>query len=192
MEGTRKTKIIALLISILLFGCQNPSSLGSQPSETSIEYHENGMLESIGLLEGGKKQGTWKYYDERGILLREIDYLNDQIHGQYKEYRKGYLVWHEQFEKNKREGPAQYYESACGTLTKEGYHKENRQDSLWYHYNNCMLVNISLYSIGELKETLFTIDSSSSFQDGPTTSVLDPNPCCRSFVDEQGGMNLEY
>jgi len=38
------------------------------------EYHKNGGLKAQGVLNYGKKIGTWKYYSRRGKLRKEISY----------------------------------------------------------------------------------------------------------------------
>jgi antitoxin component YwqK of YwqJK toxin-antitoxin module len=37
-------------------------------------WHENGELHFTGRLDKGKRIGTWKFYDEKGNLTKELDY----------------------------------------------------------------------------------------------------------------------
>lgn len=37
-------------------------------------WHENGELHFTGRLDKGKRIGTWKFYDEKGNLTKDLDY----------------------------------------------------------------------------------------------------------------------
>ncbi len=39
-------------------------------------YHENGALECSGFYKDEKKDGVWKYYDPKGVLIKEEKYSN--------------------------------------------------------------------------------------------------------------------
>jgi hypothetical protein len=42
-------------------------------------YHENGSLECSGYFKNEKKDSTWKYYDPKGKLIKQEEYLNGQL-----------------------------------------------------------------------------------------------------------------
>lgn len=52
-----------------------------------VFYYENGNKKCEGILENGKKQGEWKWYLESGGWVNSTEtYLNNVLHGPYKEY----------------------------------------------------------------------------------------------------------
>ena len=39
----------------------------------AVVYHENGNIHYVGNYENGKEVGIWKFYDEEGKLLKEVN-----------------------------------------------------------------------------------------------------------------------
>ncbi len=62
---------------------QQERALDTNPE---LQFHPNGLRKAKGLYLNGKKHGLWSYWDENGAKLKEIDYLNDLMHGLTLEY----------------------------------------------------------------------------------------------------------
>lgn len=80
----------ALSIFIFLFafsGLQLDAQTGKKKGKVTT-YYEKGKKESSGKVKNYKKQGTWKYWDEQGNLVKTIQFTNDQKNGLYTEYFK--------------------------------------------------------------------------------------------------------
>ena len=148
-----------LITFMVLCGCdfgpkeRQPDKFSSE--NLHLEYFENNTLETIGKKQNNKKEGTWIYFDKYGEKLREIDFKNDLIDGQYVEFRQGKVFWIESFTEGKRNGLAQYYNYKCGTLKEEGRYFDNKKVELWYNYNKGNIVTVKKYDNGNLIETIY-------------------------------------
>jgi len=72
---------------------------------TVLEYNDNYLIdrERVNRVDGqGQKQGTFREYDEDGKLLKEANYLDDQLHGYYREFDgRGDLLMAVRYERGK-------------------------------------------------------------------------------------------
>ena len=58
-----------LIIGVFMY---NQLMKGASDARIKIEsHHENGITKERGFMIGGKKVGSWEYYDEDGILIKE-------------------------------------------------------------------------------------------------------------------------
>lgn len=120
-----------------------------------LEYYEDHTIKSIGQKIDNNKIGTWIYFSSYGEKLREIDFEDDIMSGQYIEYRQGKVLWKETFVDGKRNGLAQYFNFKCGTLVEEGLYVNDEMNGLWYNYNRGFIVTIEKFDNGVLIETLY-------------------------------------
>lgn len=108
----------------------------------AIIYYENGKKHSEGILENGKLQGEWKFYLEKGGFVNTTKtYLNDILHGPYKEYYGdlSYKVTG-QYTNGKKDG-------TWKTFLKDGrkYYESYSDDNLYYIKYFYTKSNIILY-----------------------------------------------
>jgi len=60
--------------------------VNNMPIGTWKSYHVNGELKSIGKWNGGKLDSVWTFYNDKGYLVKKIDYHNGKKNGWYIEY----------------------------------------------------------------------------------------------------------
>lgn len=51
-------------------------------------FQENGNIFCSGLTKNGLRDGIWQYYDTKGKLLYDVEYLNGIRDGEWKAYDK--------------------------------------------------------------------------------------------------------
>lgn len=62
----------AVLCGLVIF-CLSGFQVGAKPPVTKkqIEYYSNGKIKSEGKLKNGHKQGTWSFYNEEGVIVKQ-------------------------------------------------------------------------------------------------------------------------
>lgn len=107
------------------------------PCRKYTVYDGKDVRETEGHYLDGKKHGRWKRYD-KGILLQEMTYLDDQLHGIFTEFRtsgplKGKTAYTRSYEKGKLEGETLIYSSNSGNLVQRIlYHRNAVMRHIWY------------------------------------------------------------
>ena len=157
-ETNRGTTFIILIL--LIAGCkQNPQetpTVHQNGNSLIVEYNEDSIVSSLGKSENKKRIGKWLYFDDRGKLVREINYKEGIMHGTLTEFRDGKVFFTIPYVYGKKSGLYQSYNYICGTLASEGFFKDDKMHSLWYEYYKGVLIEISEYKDGEQVGVLYT------------------------------------
>lgn len=106
-----------------------------QKERTSSEKKEKySVLDKKGLYKDGKKEGTWQYFYEDGILLKETEFKNDEKNGLEKKYTKTKEVIEESnYVNNLLEGP-HYKKTREGRKEVEGQYSQDKKTGEWKEY----------------------------------------------------------
>lgn len=59
---------------------------GERISGPYVGLHKNGTKESEGLYIDGERFGKWRYWNDQGVKVREIEFKNDGYDGEYTEF----------------------------------------------------------------------------------------------------------
>lgn len=140
------------------------------PVGTFTRYHENGQLKSIqeckqnpflcrtklfykenkpaaeGNYLNQKKDSIWKYYDEKGMLVKQESYKEGVKHGMfYTYYSNGRVAEEENFEDGKKTGLwVQYYENGKKKLEAE-LSGGKRNGKFYMYYDNGRIKLVGRY-----------------------------------------------
>lgn len=149
--------------------------LSDVDSISAENYFSDGSLMSEGLYYQRKKNGIWKFYNEKGFLVSIEEYLNDELNGKkttfyesgkvYKvnEFKKGvkHGVWNEFYESGgpkiegnfldgKKNGEIKYF-NVSGRFDMTGNFKNDLKDGIWTKYNEDGSTQISTKYALEVK-----------------------------------------
>lgn len=83
----------------------------------------------------GLREGNWKYYSEKGILLRVFSYRNGMQHGEELDYRPSGKLTEKVFYRNNSFIYGIYYD-VNGKIVKKKYNKEDGDFETWRFYPN--------------------------------------------------------
>lgn len=99
-------------------------------------YESLGKKITEGFYERGKKEGVWVTTITRtwSFSIDSMWYHNDQLHGVWKKYDKGFLLRETHYKNGMREGPEITYHSKNNTLASITYYKEGKRDSVMLLY----------------------------------------------------------
>ena len=82
------------------------------------EYNKRGLLVAEGMYKNGLKHGVWRYYYDTGELAIEENYQNGRMHGSYASFHMNGLRMNEgQYDNDSREGHFSVY-NVQGELVK--------------------------------------------------------------------------
>jgi antitoxin component YwqK of YwqJK toxin-antitoxin module len=117
-------RVLLTLIFIGCYHCYSQTAIHPKYAPRS-EKHKN-ITDEI-----GRKQGTWKYYNESGAITLEVNYQDDIKHGLLKRYYAGGRIMREsEFEYGLREGfYKRYYPN--GQLRQEGSYSGGKRTDAW-------------------------------------------------------------
>lgn len=75
-------------VLLLLFALAAVPAFAQQQKKKGkvTTYYQNGKKESSGKVKNYKKQGTWKYWEADGRLMKTVQYKDDIAEGAYTEY----------------------------------------------------------------------------------------------------------
>ena len=78
-----------------------------------INFYSNGNIEECGYEDELGKQGRWLFYNEKGDLYIETEYLDDKRHGESIRYHdNGNIAFKSRFQNGYHDGPGvEYYEN---------------------------------------------------------------------------------
>ncbi len=135
----RKGKL--LTITIYDFG-----KIISQENPGAIEditlYHDNGRLKAEGMIRDKKREGVWKFYNSRGIHVKNVTYTNGTI-------LKTISLVKESGPKL-REGTAVTYHDN-GRIKETGRYSKGKKDGEWKEYDSRgKLLKIKIYNKGKV------------------------------------------
>ncbi|MBM3989500.1 MAG: toxin-antitoxin system YwqK family antitoxin [Planctomycetes bacterium] len=114
--------------------------LGESGSSTRVgpmkTWFENGQLRCEGAYDDeGKLGGHWRYFDERGVLLREGDFASGLREGDWVEYHaNGRKRYEGLLHRGQNEGPWKYWHEN-GQLMAEGSFLNNAREGAWRFFD---------------------------------------------------------
>lgn len=122
-------------------------------------YHVNGQLKSEGKRRNTFLDSVWTFYDEKGNVIKRINYLNGKKNGYLFEYKYRtdidttlellYLDYEALYVENKVEGIAKYYYENGNVKEKYEYRKGYR-DGFGYEYAiDGRIISIIMYNKDE-------------------------------------------
>ncbi len=109
-------------------------SNGVRQGTWTVYYPKEGYIQTISSYTNGIFTGPFIEFDERGKLLKQANYMNNQLHGLYGEFKSGRPVKKVQYKQGKINGFVKDYNSKM-TLVKETYYKDNELDGKMRHFN---------------------------------------------------------
>jgi len=114
-----------------------------------VNYHNNGMVNSVISYIKGKKNGTAIFIDQRAYLKYEQNYKNDILDGAYKEYAPGGRMKKElNYKDGKLHGAKKiYYDN--GRVQEESFYVDGQKDGIakWYSQNGKLVAEF-YYKMG--------------------------------------------
>jgi antitoxin component YwqK of YwqJK toxin-antitoxin module len=146
----------------------------------AVAYHRNGQKMAEGLYNDQRKDSTWTYYDEAGVLTqreqfelgtqtgRQITYYENGAVAEIIEFQNGveHGLWLRKwsdgkqrtngtFEAGHLEGDCKYFDEAGKLIAKGKYHNGLKHES-WYYIENGEVVRMEVYRYGKLEsETVY-------------------------------------
>lgn len=108
-------------------------------------WFENGQLRiEGGYDEQGKSSGHWRYWDERGALLREGDFANGLREGDWVQYHaNGRKAYEGLLHVGQNEGPWRYWHEN-GARMAEGSYVNNLREGAWMFWDESGAVDARL------------------------------------------------
>jgi len=115
-----------------------------------VEYHPNGLVRSVISYVDGKKEGIAMELGNNGQLEKRMQYHNDQLHGDYREFRYTTVKEERNYQNGKLEGTVKiYYDN--GKIMEEGAYQNGTRHGLskWYDQEGNVTIEYE-YNNGEL------------------------------------------
>ncbi|HRK53950.1 MAG TPA: toxin-antitoxin system YwqK family antitoxin [Cyclobacteriaceae bacterium] len=115
-----------------------------------VEYHPNGIVKSVVSYVDGKKEGLALEISNNGQLEKRMQYHNDQLHGDYREFRYSTVKEERNYQNGKLEGIVKiYYDN--GKIMEEGAYQNGIRHGLskWYDQEGNLTIEYE-YRNGEL------------------------------------------
>ncbi|MEQ9415485.1 MAG: toxin-antitoxin system YwqK family antitoxin, partial [Cyclobacteriaceae bacterium] len=98
-----------------------------------VAYHPNGLVKSVTSYVDGKREGLTLELSNSGQLEKRMQYHNDQLHGDYLEFRYSTVKEERRYNNGKLEGTVKiYYDN--GNIMEEGAYQNGTRHGLskWY------------------------------------------------------------
>lgn len=131
-----------------LYGNGQVSSEGmmrdGKPDGKWISYHVNGKVKSEGIRKNFELDSVWKFFDEKGNLTDEINYLGGKKSGYHTRYENGVIQFRELYLDNRKQGLSYYYDKQ-GNPERVVRYKDGKKHGLTREYNDGIIQIISKY-----------------------------------------------
>lgn len=122
---------------------------GVREGSWTLYYPEAGFIQTISSYENGIFTGPFLEFDDRGRLVKQANYINNQLDGLYGEFRGGRPVKKIMYKEGMINGYVREY-NPRGGITKEIYYTNNVLDGTMKHFNDEGKVVLEyLYKNGE-------------------------------------------
>ena len=145
--------LLLFVVFAIITSCDNPSS----EEDTNIlhgqyiEKNNDGLIITIGHFTNGKRDGQFLYFDSKGKLQAQENYISDQLHDeQITIHSTGKINTKLMYEKGVKNGPyTKYYKT--GKLQETGSYENDKKNGevIWY-YDNGQQNIIYTYENGQL------------------------------------------
>ncbi len=115
-----------------------------------VEYYSNGLVRSVTPYVNGKREGMAFELSNNGQLEKRIQYHNDQLHGEYREFRYTSVKEERNYQNGKLEGLVKiYYDN--GKIMEEGTYENGTRHGLskWYDQDGNVTIEYE-YEKGQL------------------------------------------
>jgi len=113
-------------------------------------FHENESIKSLTSYINGGLNGSHLEFNNRGQLEKRVEYLDNQYHGLYGEYKYGRPLKEITYNKGTQDGPFRVW-SDMGKLTQSGHNKNGKLDgALKYYDEEENLIMSYIYKDGEV------------------------------------------
>lgn len=139
-----------LTIALLLVGCMVTKA--QQIQKTFYDFKKTQIKEEYQVNAAGEKNGTYKGYNEKGVVVEEATFKNGQLNGVYKKYTtyagKREIAQSETYLNGLLDGPATYY-GENNLVLKSGNYKSDKKDGKWIMLDK--YTNYNIKNPAELK-----------------------------------------
>ena len=98
-------------------------------------YYPNGAIHSTGKVKNYHRNGTWKYYDEEGHLIKLVNFVMDTVHGPYTGfYSNGQVSTKGEYNKNNKLGKWTSYDEQGHLISEENFRHgiQHGVQKYWY------------------------------------------------------------
>jgi len=112
-------------------------------------FPSEGYIQTVTSFEKGKFTGPFMEFDERGRLLKQANYVNNELDGLYGEFKNGRPIRKIMYAKGKINGFVREYNNKSKVI-KESNYKDNVLDGTMRNYNDDGVVTLEyVYKNGE-------------------------------------------
>lgn len=117
----------------------------------TIIYYPSEKIETIAFYENGKLEGSFRTFDEQGVLRNKYNYRNDLLNGSYELFSsKGSLFEKGTYVNGKKEGESSFFSETGELVKKEQYLHGILHGELTEYYPNGNLSGLWNYYQGVL------------------------------------------
>ncbi|MDH4944340.1 DUF805 domain-containing protein [Sulfurimonas sp. C5] len=97
----------------------------------------------------GKKNGSAKYWDSKGVPRSEENYANNERNGVFKQYYSGNLRYLDTYSNGERNGEYKRWSYDGKNLEEQGTYKYNKKDGTFKRWSNGQLTSEENYRDGQ-------------------------------------------
>ncbi|MBN8695166.1 MAG: hypothetical protein J0L87_01440 [Bacteroidetes bacterium] len=187
-----KTKINLIFVFVIL-AC---SVYGQSVKKEFYDIQKTKIMAEYQVNAAGEKNGWFKGYDQKGVVVYEYNYKSNQFHGLNKEYTTVYgkreVMKSETFKDGVLEGPASYY-GENGLVLKQGNYKAGNKDGKWLMidpYSNYNIKNKDDLKGCEFVKSEVVYSNGSPVMDGKVTVTYYPSGKVRSEQEYSQGKKI--
>lgn len=99
-----------------------------------VEYYPEGNIKTISNYVDGKLALAKLEFSDRGQITKQTEYLNDQLHGTFIEYKNGRILQERNYSEGQLHGEFKKYTDR-GKLQQSGSFKDGKQHGSLKYYN---------------------------------------------------------
>jgi antitoxin component YwqK of YwqJK toxin-antitoxin module len=184
-----KTKQTLTLIFNVLFLV----ALSQTPKKTYYDFKKTMIKEDYFVNAAGEKNGPYKGYNEKGIVVEEANFKNGQLNGVYKKYTaysgKKEIAKSETYKDGVLDGLAIYY-GENGLVLKQGNYKNDKKDGKWTFmdpYSNYNFKNQEALKGAQFVKSEATYVNGEPLMNGKYITYYYPSGKVRSEVEYTNG-----
>lgn len=187
-----KTKINLMYVFVML-AC---SVFGQTVKKEFYDFQKTKLMAEYQVNAAGEKNGWFKGYDQKGVIVYEYNYKSNQFNGLNKEYTtvngKREIMKSETYKDGTLDGPATYY-GENGLVLKQGNYKNGNRDGKWLMldpYNNYNIKNKDELKGCEFVKSEVTYANGEPTMEGKVTVTYYPSGKIRSEQEYSQGKKV--